>query len=119
VMALLQIADPNLPPVSGMAFFVFTIIKMIVIFTIYMVGVAMLPRGEFAFIIAQEGVGLGVAAQLLYPVAGLSMLVTSVLTSIGLRIIKPKLITAPIIETTARIPRPHVHHRDRGESAST
>jgi len=84
-----------------------------------MVGVAMLPRGEFAFIIAQEGVGLGVAAQLLYPVAGLSMLVTSVLTSIGLRIIKPTLITSPIIETTARIPRPHVHHRDRGESTST
>jgi len=27
--ALLQAADPNLPPVSGMAFFIFTIVKML------------------------------------------------------------------------------------------
>jgi NADH-quinone oxidoreductase subunit H len=44
--ALLQIADPNQPPVSGMAFWLFTILKMIVIFTIYMVGVAMLTLAE-------------------------------------------------------------------------
>ncbi len=44
--ALLQAADPNLPPVSGMAFFIFTIVKMIIIFTIYMVGVAMLTLAE-------------------------------------------------------------------------
>lgn len=44
--ALLQVADPNLPPVSGMAFWLFTILKMIVIFTIYMVGVAMLTLAE-------------------------------------------------------------------------
>jgi len=44
--ALLQAADPNLPPVSGMVFFIFTIVKMLIIFTIYMVGVAMLTLAE-------------------------------------------------------------------------
>jgi NADH-quinone oxidoreductase subunit H len=44
--ALLQAADPNLPPVSGMAFFIFTVVKMLIIFTIYMVGVAMLTLAE-------------------------------------------------------------------------
>jgi len=44
--ALLQAVDPNLPPVSGMAFFLFTVLKLIVIFTIYMVGVAMLTLAE-------------------------------------------------------------------------
>jgi NADH-quinone oxidoreductase subunit H len=43
---LLQAADPNLPPVSGMAFFLFTALKMIIIFTIYMVGVALLTLAE-------------------------------------------------------------------------
>jgi NADH-quinone oxidoreductase subunit H len=44
--ALLQAADPNLPPVSGMAFYIFTIFKMVIIFTIYMIGVAMLTLAE-------------------------------------------------------------------------
>jgi NADH-quinone oxidoreductase subunit H len=44
--ALLQAADPNLPPVSGMVFFLFTILKLLIIFTIYMVGVAMLTLAE-------------------------------------------------------------------------
>ncbi len=44
--ALLQAADPNQPPVSGMAFYLFTTVKMIIIFTIYMVGVAMLTLAE-------------------------------------------------------------------------
>jgi len=44
--ALMQVADPNLPPVSGMAFWLFTIVKMLIIFTIYMVGVAMLTLAE-------------------------------------------------------------------------
>ncbi len=44
--ALLQAADPNLPPVSGMWFFIFTIAKIFIIFTIYMVGVAMLTLAE-------------------------------------------------------------------------
>ena len=57
-----------------------------------MVGVAMLPIGEFAFIIAQEGAGLGVAAGLLFPIAGLSMLVTTALSAVGLRILKPGLL---------------------------
>ncbi len=44
--ALLQAADPNLPPVSGMPFYLFTVVKMVIIFTIYMVGVAMLTLAE-------------------------------------------------------------------------
>ena len=52
------------------------------------VGLSMLPRGEFSFIVATEGVGLGVASQILYPVAGLVTLITSVLSSIGLRLTK-------------------------------
>jgi NADH-quinone oxidoreductase subunit H len=46
VLALLQVADPNLPPVSGLAFYIFTIVKMIIIFTIYMIGIAMLTLAE-------------------------------------------------------------------------
>ena len=52
------------------------------------VGISMLPRGEFSFIVASEGTGLGVASQILYPVAGLSTLITSTLSSIGLRLLK-------------------------------
>jgi len=44
--ALLQAADPNLPPISGTPFFLFTVVKMIIIFTIYMVGVALLTLAE-------------------------------------------------------------------------
>jgi NADH-quinone oxidoreductase subunit H len=43
---LLQAADPNLPPVSGMPFFLFTIVKMLILFTVYMIGVAMLTLAE-------------------------------------------------------------------------
>lgn len=46
VHALLQAADPNQPPVSGTPFFLFTIVKMIVVFTIYMIGVALLTLAE-------------------------------------------------------------------------
>jgi NADH-quinone oxidoreductase subunit H len=44
--ALLQGADPNLPPISGTPFYLFTVVKMIIIFTIYMVGVALLTLAE-------------------------------------------------------------------------
>ena len=44
--ALLQFADPNAPPVSGGVFYIATILKLLVIFTIYMVGVAMLTLAE-------------------------------------------------------------------------
>jgi len=44
--ALLQAADPNLPPISGMPFYVFTVVKMVIIFTIYMIGVALLTLAE-------------------------------------------------------------------------
>jgi monovalent cation:H+ antiporter-2, CPA2 family len=52
------------------------------------VGMSMLPRGEFSFIVASEGVGLGVASQILYPIAGLTTLITSVLSSLGMRLLK-------------------------------
>jgi NADH-quinone oxidoreductase subunit H len=44
--ALLQAIDPNLTPVSGMPWFLFTVLKMVAIFTIYMVGIAMLTLAE-------------------------------------------------------------------------
>ncbi|HEV7387117.1 MAG TPA: NADH-quinone oxidoreductase subunit NuoH [Gemmatimonadaceae bacterium] len=46
VPALLQAVDPNNAPVQGMPFFLFTVLKMLVIFTVYMVGVAMLTLAE-------------------------------------------------------------------------
>jgi NADH-quinone oxidoreductase subunit H len=47
IFALLQVPiDPNNTPVTGMPFFLFTVLKLIVIFTIYMVGVAMLTLAE-------------------------------------------------------------------------
>ncbi len=47
VFALLQVPiDPNNTPVSGMPFFLFTVLKLLVIFTVYMVGVAMLTLAE-------------------------------------------------------------------------
>src|SRR5256714_2336325 len=47
VFALLQVPiDPNNTPVSGGPFFWFTLLKLIIIFTVYMVGVAMLTFAE-------------------------------------------------------------------------
>ncbi|MDQ3673992.1 MAG: NADH-quinone oxidoreductase subunit H, partial [Gemmatimonadota bacterium] len=46
VVPLIQVANPNLPPVSGMAWFLFTVLKMLVMFTVYMVGVALLTLAE-------------------------------------------------------------------------
>ena len=44
--ALLQVADPQLPPTSTSVFVIATIIKMIVVFTVLMVGVALLTLAE-------------------------------------------------------------------------
>src|SRR5205809_8128248 len=52
------------------------------------VGLSMLPRGEFSFIVASEGAGLGVASQILYPVAGLTTLVSSFISPSGMRLLK-------------------------------
>jgi K+:H+ antiporter len=60
-----------------------------------MIGLSMLPRGEFSFIVAQEGTALGVAAQILYPVAGLTTLISSISSSIGLRLFKPQAAAGP------------------------
>ncbi|HKR08256.1 MAG TPA: NADH-quinone oxidoreductase subunit NuoH [Gemmatimonadaceae bacterium] len=47
VFALLQVPiDPNNTPVSGGPFFWFTLLKLLIIFTVYMVGVAMLTLAE-------------------------------------------------------------------------
>src|SRR5687768_1489067 len=46
MLALLQIADPQRPPVSMTPFIAFTVLKMIVVFTIYLVGVALLTLAE-------------------------------------------------------------------------
>jgi K+:H+ antiporter len=70
------------------------------------IGVSMLPRGEFSFIVASEGTGLGVASQILYPVAGLTTLISSILSSIGMRLLKaraPKtaVVTVPVLAKSA------------------
>ncbi len=46
IFALLQAANPHLPPVSGGVWFIATVIKMIVMFTVYMIGAALLTLAE-------------------------------------------------------------------------
>jgi NADH-quinone oxidoreductase subunit H len=46
VLALLQAADPQLPPTSTSVFVIATVIKMLVVFTVLMVGVALLTLAE-------------------------------------------------------------------------
>ncbi|HEY4734700.1 MAG TPA: NADH-quinone oxidoreductase subunit NuoH [Gemmatimonadaceae bacterium] len=46
IPALYEAIDPNRTPVQGMPFFLFTVLKMLIIFTVYMVGVAMLTLAE-------------------------------------------------------------------------
>jgi NADH-quinone oxidoreductase subunit H len=46
VPALYEAIDPNHTPIQGMPFFLFTVLKMVLIFTIYMFGVAMLTLAE-------------------------------------------------------------------------
>ena len=43
---LLQVANPQLPPLSTGFFVISTIVKMLVVFTVYMVGVALLTLAE-------------------------------------------------------------------------
>jgi NADH-quinone oxidoreductase subunit H len=45
-VALLQVVDPQQPMPSYLAFFVFTVVKMLIVFTILMVGVALLTLAE-------------------------------------------------------------------------
>jgi NADH-quinone oxidoreductase subunit H len=45
-LALLQVANPQLPPVSGGVWFIATAIKMIVMFTVYMISAALLTLAE-------------------------------------------------------------------------
>jgi Kef-type K+ transport system membrane component KefB len=65
----------------------------------------MLPRGEFSFIVASEGAGLGVASQILYPVAGLTTLVSSFLSSIGMRLLKARAAKTAAIAVAAKARR--------------
>ena len=46
LLGLLQVANPQLPPTSTSVFVIATIIKMLVVFTVLMVGVAMLTLAE-------------------------------------------------------------------------
>ena len=46
VHPLLQVVDPNAPPTSNGVFFIATIVKMLIVFTVYMIGVAMLTLAE-------------------------------------------------------------------------
>ena len=46
MLALLQIANPQLPPVSTGVWVIATVIKMIVVFTVYMVSAALLTLAE-------------------------------------------------------------------------
>lgn len=46
VPMLLQIVNPQLPPTGDGVFVIFTLLKMIVVFSIYMVGVALLTLAE-------------------------------------------------------------------------
>jgi NADH-quinone oxidoreductase subunit H len=43
---LLQIVDRNAPPTSTGVFFIATIVKMLIVFTVYMIGVALLTLAE-------------------------------------------------------------------------
>jgi len=45
-LALLQVVNPQLPPSGDEVFVVATLIKMVVVFSIYMVGVALLTLAE-------------------------------------------------------------------------
>jgi NADH-quinone oxidoreductase subunit H len=46
IMALLQAANPQLPPVSSGVWVIATVIKMIIMFTVYMLGAALLTLAE-------------------------------------------------------------------------
>ena len=46
VLALLQVPNPQLPPASTSVFVIATVIKMIIVFTVLMVGVALLTLAE-------------------------------------------------------------------------
>ena len=45
-MLLLQVADPQAPPAGFGVFFIFTVIKLVIVFTVYMIGVALLTLAE-------------------------------------------------------------------------
>ncbi len=53
LLPLLQIANPQLPPPSGVVAFVFTVAKMLVVFALYMGAVAYAHAGR------AKGVGVG------------------------------------------------------------
>jgi len=72
------------------------------------VGASMLPRGEFSFIVAAEGTGLGIASQILFPIAGLTTLVSSFAASMGLRLLR----LHPIRETPDPVPASEINIGD-------
>jgi len=71
-------------------------------------AVSMLPRGEFSFIVAADGTALGVASQILYPVAGLTTLASSIGASLGLRLLRRR----KGVEARSQIPLIEMSIRD-------
>src|ERR687895_2705844 len=45
-LALLQVADPQAPPTSTSVFVIATVIKMLIVFTVLMIGIALLTLAE-------------------------------------------------------------------------
>jgi CPA2 family monovalent cation:H+ antiporter-2 len=75
------------------------------------VGISMLPRGEFSFIVAREGLGTGIAFQLLYPLAGLTTLISSILASVGLRLVRKQEKIPVLVEARHSHPKLRFHRR--------
>ncbi len=50
------------------------------------IAIGMNPRGEFSFILAREASSAGLATEFMYPVAGTVVLVTALISALGLRI---------------------------------
>ena len=48
----------------------------------YKMGVTMIPRGEFSFIIARTSINLGIVSSMIFPIAGAIVLITSMFGSL-------------------------------------
>ncbi|MEM3733203.1 MAG: cation:proton antiporter, partial [Candidatus Bathyarchaeia archaeon] len=48
----------------------------------YKMGLTMIPRGEFSFVIARTSINLGIVSPTIFPIAGAIVLVTSIIESL-------------------------------------
>ncbi len=60
-------------------------------FTPKSLGIWLIPRGEFSFVIGQLGLALGLIDQTLFSIIGLSVLVSTIVTSILQLLSEPKI----------------------------